>query len=659
MAENKLEEVVLGKTLDPSNKDIFHKLTLVAFLAWVGLGADGLSSAAYGPPEAYRSLGAAYHHISIFLALATAVTVFIISASYNQIIEHFPNGGGGYVVASKLLSPMAGLFSGCALLVDYILDISISIAAGVDAISSFAAPLVPHKLAIEVVLALLLIWLNLRGIKESIKPLLPIFILFVLAHALLIGVGLWGRAHEIPGVFQGAFTETHQIVSGPLGLWGFLVIFFTAYSLGGGTYTGLEAVSNGMANLREPRIKTGQRTMLYMAVSLSLAAGGILFLYVLWDVQFEPNKTLNTSLANAIFGSSDFFGGRLGQWLSTITILSEGLLLFIAAQTGFIDGPNVMANLAGDSWLPQRFASLSHQLVRMNGVLFMGGVSLALLLLSHGNVDFLIILFSINVFITFNLSQLSMCIHWWRVRHEEKGWRHKLFINGLGFCLTTIVLTATLLAKFMEGGFITLLITGALIGLCILVKRHYRGVQAELHLLDDQLAHLDLPAVRKRRKKSVCKRDKHVAVMLVDHYNGLGVHAVFAAERIFDNRFKDFLFVSIARVDSGKFKGIEEMENLKRNTEENLARYVELANRMGHRAEYRYAVHTDIVDGMDRLCGKVADEFSNCTFFIGKLLFAKESLWTPFLHNHSAMEIQRRLVFKGDNVMVLPVKVNA
>ena len=655
MDEKKVEEVVLGKTLDPMNKDVFHKISLVAFLAWVGLGADGLSSAAYGPPEAYKALGAAYHHISIFLALATAVTVFIISASYNQIIEYFPNGGGGYIVASKLLSPMAGVFSGCALLVDYILDISISIAAAVDAVSSFAAPLVPHKLAIEVALAILLIWLNLRGLKESIKPLIPLFLLFVATHALLIGVGLWDHFQQIPSVIQGAFTETHQIISGPAGFWGFLVIFFTAYSLGGGTYTGLEAVSSGISSLQEPRVKTGQRTMMYMAVSLSIAAGGILFLYVLFDVQFQPDKTLNTSLADAVF--LPLFGGQWGAWISTVTILSEGLLLLIAAQTGFIGGPIVMANLAVDSWLPQRFANLSHQLVRKNGVLFIGGVSLALLLFSRGSVDFLIVLFAINVFITFNLSQLSMCIHWWKVREEKKGWALKFFINGLGFCLTTIVLTATLMTKFLEGGFITLLITGALIILCVLVKRHYKGVATALKHLDDNLEDLPLPPPSKRLKKGGCDKAKHTAVVLVDRFGGVGIHAVFSTEKIFDNRFKDFLFLSIARVDSGKFKGIQELENLKQDTVNNLKQYVDLVNRMGCRGEYRYAVATDVIEGMEGLCEKVSKDFKNPTFFIGKLIFAKESLWTPFLHNQIALEIQRRLVFKGLNMMVVPVRV--
>lgn len=654
---NKVEEIFLGKSKDPLDQDVFHKISLVAFLAWVGLGADGLSSAAYGPPEAYKALGASYHHLALYLALATAVTVFIISASYNQIIEHFPSGGGGYVVASKLLNPVAGLFSGCALLVDYILDISISIAAGVDAIGSFIGPLVPHKLAIEIVLTVILIWLNMRGIKESIKPLLPIFLLFCATHLILIGVGVFAHFNQLPSVVHGAFTETHQIISGPMGLWGFLVLFFTAYSLGGGTYTGLEAVSNGLANLREPRVKTGQRTMLYMAVSLSIAAGGILFLYMLWDVQFQPDKTLNTSLSEAIFASWNQPGLPWGQWFSNLTIMSEGFLLFIAAQTGFIDGPNVLSNLAVDSWLPRRFANLSHQLVRKNGVLFIGLVSLLLLLLSRGNVDFLIVLFSINVFITFNLSQLSMCVHWWKARKERKDWWKRFFINGLGFCLTAIVLVATLLTKFMQGGFITLLITGALIAFCFLIKSHYLGVQLALKRLDDTLTNLPLPTLEEVPHLGPCDKQKPIAVLMVEKYNGLGIHSIFTLQKIFSNKFQNFIFVSIARIDSGKFKGVQELDNLKRDTEENLQKYVDLAQRMGYKAEYRYRVEVDAIEGTEKICEQIGNEYTDATFFAGKLIFAKESFWTSFLHNQAALEIQRRLLFKGMNMMVVPVRV--
>jgi amino acid transporter len=655
----KVKELVFGKAKDPLDQNVFHKLSLIAFLAWVGLGADGLSSSAYGPEETYKALGAQYHHIALYLAIAVAATVFIISASYSQVIEHFPSGGGGYVVASKLLHPVAGLISGSALIVDYILTINISIAAGVDAIGDFMpAFFVSHKLSVEVLLVILLIWLNMRGIKESVQALLPIFLVFVGTHIILIGAGLIGHGAQIVPVVQSTFHETHEIVGGPLGLWGFIVIFFTAYSLGGGTYTGIEAVSNGLANLREPRVQTGKRTMLYMATSLAFTAGGILLLYMLWDIQAVKDETMNGTLSKAIFGPWTAFGLPVGRWLVTLTLLSEGMLLFIAAQTGFIDGPNVLSNMAVDSWLPHRFANLSHRLVRMNGVLVMGVSTLVILILAKGNVDTLIVLYAINVYITFSLSQLSMCVHWWQARKEQKDWIHRFFINGLGLALTSIILAATVMAKFLEGGFVTIALTTALIAVCFLIKRHYRGVQQALTRLDDALTNLPLPD-RDASEPALgpCDKRKPVAVVMVERFNGLGIHAIFSIQKLFANRFQDFLFVSIGRIDSSKFKGAEELDNLRKNTAENLRKYVALAHKMGYRADFRQVEDIDVISGMEKLCDLVAGEFPDATFFSGKLIFAKETLWTNLLHNQTALEIQRRLLFKGVNMVIVPVRV--
>jgi hypothetical protein len=427
--------------------------------------------------------------------------------------------------------------------------------------------------------------------------------------------------------------------------------------LGGGTYTGIEAVSNGLQSLREPRVKTGRHTMMYMATSLAFTAGGILLLYMLWDVQAVPNKTMNTSLAEAIFSGWSLFGYTLTPWLVGVTILSEGLLLFIAAQAGFIDGPNVLSNMAVDSWMPHRFANLSHRLVRLNGILVMGVLSLIILIMAHGNVDILIVLYAINVFITFTLSQLSMCVHWWQARHEQKDWWKRFFINGLGLVLTSIILVATIMAKFAEGGFVTILLTGGLIGVCYLVKRHYNGVKEALKRLDETLINLPLPSGDEVVNPGPCDKSQPIAVIMVEKFNGLGIHAIFSTQKLFGNRFRDFLFLSIARIDSSKFKGVEELENLKKNTEHNLEQYVELAHRMGYRAEYREIVDIDVIEGMETLCDQVAEEFPNATFFSGKLIFAKESLWTPLLHNQTALEIQRRLLFKGMNMVVVPIRV--
>jgi amino acid transporter len=652
----RLSDILLGKSKDPLDASTYHHLSLVAFLAWVGLGADGLSSSAYGPEEAFRTLGHGHQHLALYLALATAFTVLIISFSYNQIIELFPHGGGGYTVVSKLLGPNWGLVCGSALVVDYILTVSISIAAGVDAVFSFLpVAWAAHKLAVAVFFVGLLIWLNMRGIKESIKVLVPIFLVFVATHLMLILWGLFVHMADLPEIVQGTVTETHNMVQDAG--WGMLLfLLLKAYSMGGGTYTGIEAVSNGLNQLREPRVKTGKRTMLYMALSLAFTAGGILALYMLWSVQHVEGKTLNAVLAENVFSSWDLFGVHVGKPLIYITLLSEGLLLFVAAQAGFIDGPNVLSNMAADSWMPHRFANLSVRLVRQNGVLLMGAAALATLWYTHGDVSKLVVLYSINVFITFTLSQFSMSLHWWQSRLTEPGWWKRFAINGLGTALTGTILVATTIIKFGEGGWVTLLITGAFIGVCIAINRHYLNVKQALKRLDDLLVNLPIPETPPEYVAST--PEGPTAVLLVNGFNGLGIHAIFSIRKLFRSQeFKNFIFVQVGQIDSHRFKGVEEMEHLRQSVEAELDRYVEMAQRMGYYAERRYALGTDRVNELRKLCTDIADDYVEPVFFCGKLVFAEENSIVRYLHNQTALEIQRRLMFAGLNTIVVPVRV--
>src|SRR3984893_5790519 len=218
-----LTDLFIGPPRDVRDPGIFHSLSLVAFLAWVGLGSDGLSSSCYGPEEAFLALGHD-QYLAVFLAVMTALTVFIISASYSQTIDLFPSGGGGYLVATKLLGPYPGLVSGCALVIDYVLTISISIASGADAIFSFL-PTHWH-------------WLK--------------FWACVFMHFWLVGYALLIKSPELPTITRDAINQVHTGVN-TIGALALAIIFFRAYSMGAGTYTGIEAVSNGLPILREPR----------------------------------------------------------------------------------------------------------------------------------------------------------------------------------------------------------------------------------------------------------------------------------------------------------------------------------------------------------------------------------------------------------------------
>ncbi len=294
---NKLKKILIGGPKSVEDPHIFHKISLVALLAWIGLGADGLSSSAYGPEEAFRALGS-HTYLAIFLALATALTVFIISYSYSKIIEHFPHGGGGYLVASHTLGEKAGVISGSALLVDYVLTITVSVAACGDALFSFLpASLHHYKIAFSAILILVLVVLNLRGVKESVTALTPIFVTFFITHILLIGYGIFSHTFEVAPVIQNIHSGFQADLK-TIGLVGVLAIFIRAYSLGAGTYTGIEAVSNGLQVMREPRVQTGKRTMALMAGSLAFTAGGLFLCYMLLRVEPVQGRTLNAVLAD-------------------------------------------------------------------------------------------------------------------------------------------------------------------------------------------------------------------------------------------------------------------------------------------------------------------------------------------------------------------------
>ena len=295
----KARTFIIGGARSVEDPDLFKKLSLAALLAWVGLGSDGLTSACYGPEEAFLALGARIP-LGVFVAAATALTIFVIAASYSQIVEVFPSGGGGYLVASKLLTPGLGMASGCALLVDYVLTISLSIAAGADALfSSLPASFQPSKLIVACAGILLLMVLNLRGVRESVMSLTPIFLLFLLTHLVAVIYPLVVHLPELGAHVARTATEVNLGVSG-IGTVGVVFLILRAYSMGAGTFTGIEAVSNAMPILREPRVATAKKTMRYMALSLALLAAGLMVGYILYDVRSEPGRTLNATLFNRI-----------------------------------------------------------------------------------------------------------------------------------------------------------------------------------------------------------------------------------------------------------------------------------------------------------------------------------------------------------------------
>jgi len=648
---HKLRHLLFGPPRDVQDPRTHHTISLIALLAWVGLGADGLSSSAYGPDEAFRALGR-HTYLAVALAVATAVTVLIISVAYSQIIKRFPFGGGGYIVATELLGPGVGVVSGSALLVDYVLTISVSVAGCGDAIFSFLPPtLAPWKLTLEAAAIGLLLLLNLRGVKESVSFLAPIFGLFLVTHAILIVAGLGTHLPEVPRV---AAEVSHGFRSGlaELGAAGLFMVFVRAYSMGAGTYTGIEAVSNGIQIMREPKVHTARRTMGYMAVSLAATAGGILVLYLLFRAAPEEGKTMNAVLLERFTGGWRVGGLGVGRGFVVVTLLAEAALLVVAAQAGFIDGPRVMANMATDSWLPHRFAQLSDRLTMQNGVVLMGGASLATLIWTRGDILSLVTMYSINVFVTFSLSQLAMLRFWWRTKGE--GRRRGFVIHGVAFALCSAILVGTVYEKGEQGGWVTIVVTGIVVGLCFVIRRHYRNVQANLKRLDTIL---EVLPPHSGGPRPVLDPKAPTAVLLVGGYGGLGVHALLTVQRTFPGFFKNFVFVSVGVVDSASMKGVEEVDRVRLRSQTSLEQYVELGHRLKLAADFRLAIGTEAVAEAEKLCVEVAREFPRAVFFAGKLVFQKERWFQRLLHNETAYALQRRLQFDGLNAMVMPVRV--
>ncbi len=663
---------LFGRARNLRDPKVFHQMSLVAFLAWVGLGADGLSSSSYGPEEAFKALGhftpegcfdatstvaakdcafiADFGYLAVFLAIAIAATVFIISWSYRRIIEEFPHGGGGYIVATKHLGPYVGAVSGAALLVDYVLTIAISLASGADAIFSFLPEAwLPYKLVAVLGVLLILTLMNLRGVKESVTILMPIFVIFLLTHAFLIFGAVGTNLGNLGDIAHSVSTQGSAHIS-KAGLLGVLLVFMRSFSLGGGTFTGIEAVSNGIGIMREPRVRTAKRTMVLMATSLAITASGILLAYLLLHVLPMKGKTMNSVLAEHFVGSGD-----VASVFVVITMISEGALLFVAAQAGFVDGPRVMANMALDQWMPSRMAALSEQLTMRNGVYLMAGAAAVVLVYTAGSVDALVVMYSINVFITFTLSNVAMIRH--AAHTREPNWRRAVFVHGLAAALCGMILVVTLVEKFTEGGWVTSLITTALVAVCFVIRRHYRRVAGKVAQLSKELE-LDTPPPAGIVAPEELDPDKPTAVVLAGGFGGLGIHTLLQIPRTFPEQFHQVVFVSAGVIDAGSFKGKEEVDGMAAKLEADLDKYVAFARgHMGWAAERDFAIGTEAVTELDRLCREVALRFPRSVFFAGKLIFQHDSWYQRLLHNETAAAVERRLQFAGLPMIVMPIRM--
>lgn len=456
-----LKRVLIGSPI-PRTLERHERLGRATGLAV--FAADALSSSAYATEEILVILvlaGAAGLAAAVPIALAIAALIALVVASYRQTILAYPQGGGAYVVTRENLGRYPSLLAAAALLTDYVLTVSVSVAAGVAAVTSALRPLYPYRVGLCVLGVAAVALANLRGVRESARLFAGPTYAFVGAYLLLIGWGAvrwWTGEDAPPG-------RAPAVAGEPLTL--FLVL--RAFASGCVALTGIEAVSDGVPAFRPPEARHARQVLAMLAGILVTLFVGITALAHAFGLVPVEGETLNSQLARRVFGGTPLY--YLVQAMTT-------LILILAANTSFSDFPRLAFFLARDRFLPRQFANRGDRLAFSNGILILALLSAGLLVLFRGDTHALIPLYAVGVFISFTLSQASMVRHWWRGRGP--GWPARALLNATGAAATGLVMLVIATTKFLHGAWIVLALIPALIGVFLGVRRHYDEVGRQL-----------------------------------------------------------------------------------------------------------------------------------------------------------------------------------
>ncbi|MGO9611458.1 MAG: APC family permease [Dissulfurispiraceae bacterium] len=458
-----LKSFLIGSPIE-SIKEMHERLTKTMGLAV--FSSDALSSVAYGPEEILFALvlgGTALLHYSIPIAAGIVLLVAIVATSYFQTIHAYPSGGGAYIVAKDNLGTYPGLVAGAALLIDYVLTVTVSVSAGVAAITS-AFPALREQTIIMCFLAILLIMvINLRGVRESGRVFsIPVYV-FIGSLVLLIVVSIAKYSFSSPLPLQEYKEATSNAIP--------LFIILRAFASGCATLTGIEAVSNGVRAFKAPEARNAGITLIWMAVTLGVLTMGIAFFADHYGILPNENETVLSQLARTVFSKGIIY--------YTIQFATS-LILILAANTSFADFPRLSSIMASDRYLPRQLSSRGDKLVFSNGIVILGFLSVLLIVLFRGDTHSLIPLYAVGVFTAFTLSQAGMVKHW--LKDRGKGWRKNILINGVGTVTTAIVLVIIAVEKFTHGAWIVLIAIPGLVLLTQKIHQHYLSVAKQLSL---------------------------------------------------------------------------------------------------------------------------------------------------------------------------------
>jgi amino acid transporter len=467
-----LTDSIIGKPLATSEERAEH-IGVAAGIPIFGL--DALTSAAYGPEAAMTlliPLGLAGTYYIVPVISAILILLVIVFFSYRQTIAAYPNGGGSYTVASENLGDGAGLLAAAALMIDYILTAAVGISAGVTALTSAVPSLQPHTLAFCLLILVILAIVNMRGVKDTGAAFIAPTFLFVGTLLILIGVGVYrtilSGGHPVPVTAPpAALPATVKY----LGLW----LLMKTFASGCAAMTGVEAVSNGVMAFGEPRAKKAQTTLTIIIGILIVLLFGIAYLARAYGITaMEPDanhyQSVLSILVTAVFGRG---------WFYFLTMASVLAALSLSANTAFADFPRLARAIAMHDYLPHVFILRGRRLLYSHGIYALTGFTAVILILFGGVTDRLIPLYAIGAFLAFTLSQAGMVMHWKKMdKHKGRGWH--MFVNGFGAAATGITTVVVLLAKFVAGAWVTALLVPVLIGIMLVVKRHYTRVKREM-----------------------------------------------------------------------------------------------------------------------------------------------------------------------------------
>jgi amino acid transporter len=577
-----------------------QKLTKLKGLAI--LSSDALSSIAYGTEQiliVLATVGVASFWYNIPIAIGILVLLFALILSYRQIIFAYPNGGGAYMVSKENIGVNYGLVAGGSLLVDYILTVAVSVAAGTDAFTSAFPRLHDYNVLIAVIFVVIITILNLRGLTESASILMYPVYLFVLCIFVMLAVGIYKvLTGDIPATLHPEFGAPVAGIS--------LFILMKAFASGTSALTGVEAISNAIPTFKDPAPKNAAKTLVIMGSLLAVLFVGITFLSFFYGVAPKEKETIVSQIASVTFGRGFMY--YLIQGTTTA-------ILVLAANTGFSAFPQLAFNLAKDGFIPRKFTVRGDRLGYSNGIIVLGVASILLIFLFKGKTEQLIPLYAVGVFIPFTLSQTGMIFKWFKER--SKGWIPKMLSNLLGAVISFTVLAIFFITKFEKVWFV-LIFLPAIVYLFHQIKKHYDSVAVQL---------------RVNPEERITPYEGNVIVVPVAGITKVVEKSVNYAKSITDQVYA--VYVAFDREEEKRF-----VEKWNKWYPE--VRLVTL------QSKYRGLV-TPLMKFISTMENKAEENKYQVTVLIPQ--FVTKKAWHHFLHNQSSLLIRAYLIFKKDVVV--------